>query len=181
MNTLFILLLLISGFGIWYFWKKSPNKRNRVIAILSFIFSFILVGVTAPKQESTDPNTNESTTVQSSYSYTDEEAKEFAIYFKENAEVLDAGNKIDFIVGADEKYISARVGKSWGDESISRRIYLANELQKEKNRLFVEWLKSKDATLNSDDFLPNLIVTISDTDHTIIAQEYNGTMKIIEK
>ncbi len=112
---------------------------------------------------------------------TDEFGREFALYFKEHAEVLDSGNKIDFVPGGDANFVSARVGEAWKDESISRKIYLSNELLKEKNRLFKEWLASKDGSLNSDDYNLELVVKVSDDAHTTIAQEYKNKMKIVNK
>lgn len=81
----------------------------------------------------------------------------------------------------DANFVSARVGEAWKDESISRKIYLSNELLKEKNRLFKEWLASKDGSLNSDDYNLELVVKVSDDAHTTIAQEYKNKMKIVNK
>ncbi|MEW6857905.1 hypothetical protein ABG811_02770 [Streptococcus iniae] len=136
MSTLFTILLIASGFLIWYFSKKQKNNKNRNISIVAFIICFVLVGVTAPKNDSDALNSSAKSENVSEkkkvYKYTNDEAKGFAAYFKENAEIIDSGEKVDFSVGADKSYVSARVGESWKSESISRKIYLSNELLKEK-------------------------------------------------
>lgn len=185
MTTIASLVFIISAVSIWYYIKKKPNKRNRNLSIFMLLASFVLIGVTTPNNDSKSSNKNEDIKIPSekkeSYSFTEAEAREFAIYFREHAEIIDLGNKIDFITGADSTHISARIGEAWKEESISRKLYISNELLKEKNKLFNEWLSSKDSSLNSEDYMPKLIVTVSDTNHTTIAQEYNNEMKIINK
>lgn len=48
MNTLFILLLILSAVGIWYFIKKKPNKKYRNYSAIVMVVCFILVGITSP-------------------------------------------------------------------------------------------------------------------------------------
>ncbi|MCQ9213142.1 hypothetical protein MU448_11280 [Streptococcus sp. O1] len=132
MTTIASFVFIISAVSVWYHIKKKPNKKNRNISILVFLVSFIVVGVTAPNNDPKSPKVNESSYQKDSYYFNENEAKEFALYFKEHAEVIDKGNKIEFIAGADKDYVSARVGEIWKDESVNRKIYLSNELLKEK-------------------------------------------------
>lgn len=46
MNNLFTFLLVISCIGIWFFIKKSPNKKRRNIAIILAVISFFGFGIT---------------------------------------------------------------------------------------------------------------------------------------
>lgn len=181
MSNIFLLLLITSIFGIWFYSKEQPNKKNRLIAIILAVISFIGVGLTnQTTSENADIPSQKQSKQTSSFQFDDDSAKEFAIYFKKNAYILDSGNEVEFIVGADKSTISARLGEAWKDESVSRKIYISNELKKEKDRLLEDWLKAKDeATFKKNNLV--LIVTVSDSDKTIIAQEIDGEMKIINK
>ncbi|MCK1199098.1 hypothetical protein MXZ29_09820 [Streptococcus uberis] len=44
-------LFLVSCYLTWYFIKKKPNKKNRNRSIIALLALFILIGITAPKQE----------------------------------------------------------------------------------------------------------------------------------
>ena len=55
MNNLFLLLLIVSAVGIWYFIKKEPNRKYKNYSIIALVVFFILFGVTSP-----DSNTDES-------------------------------------------------------------------------------------------------------------------------
>ena len=110
---------------------------------------------------------------------TDELGEEFAIYLRKNAEVLDRGNKIEFITGGNTSIVSVRVGEAWKYESVSRKIYLANSFLKQKNELFKKWAAENNYEVNLNKDNPELTVRVSDADKTTIAQEHNGKMKII--
>ena len=182
MSNIFLLLFIASSCCIWLYSKKRPNKKNKLIAIILAVISFIGVGLTnQTTSENADIPSQKQSKQTSSFQFDDDSAKEFAIYFKKNAYILDSGNEVEFIVGADKSTISARLGEAWKDESISRKIYISNELKKEKDRLLEDWLKAKDesATFKKNNLV--LIVTVSDSDKTIIAQEIDGEMKIINK
>lgn len=181
MSNLFLLLFIISCVGIWFYSKKQPNKKYKSLTIVLAVVSFIGVGLTTPRtsEEPKEKHSQKQSTQTSSFQFDNESAKEFATYFKENAYVLDSGNEVEFVVGADKGTISARLGEAWKDESISRKIYISNELKKEKDRLLKEWLKSKDDTAAFKKNNLVLVVTVSDSDKTIIAQEFDNEMKII--
>lgn len=110
---------------------------------------------------------------------TDKLGEEFAIYLRENAEVLDNGNKIEFVTGGNATAVSVRVGESWSAESASRKIYLANSFLKQKNELFKKWAAENNYEVNLNKDTPELIVKVSDADKTTIAQEHSGKMKIL--
>lgn len=65
MNNLFTILLVISCIGIWFFIKKSPNKKRRNIAIVLAVVSFFGFGVTQNSDSQTTSTENHSTNVES--------------------------------------------------------------------------------------------------------------------
>lgn len=67
MDNFFVLLLIISCVGIWYFIKKKPNKQYRNFAIGATIASLVLFGVFIPssKKESTKKEDDSSVTTSS--------------------------------------------------------------------------------------------------------------------
>ena len=111
---------------------------------------------------------------------TKELGEEFALYFKENAEVLDKGEKVDFVPGGDDKNLSVRIGESWKNESTSRKIYISNEFLKVKNTIFEKWAQEKGYNVDLEKDTPQLLVYTSDSDKTQISQEYKGEMKILK-
>ncbi|VTS14719.1 Uncharacterised protein [Streptococcus pseudoporcinus] len=177
MDNFFMITLIVSLIAIWYFSKKNKNKKNRNIAIFLSIISFILVGLTAkPEKEEKKIETKPKVESVAKKQLTDKQAKEFALYFKDKAYIEDSGKKVEFIVGADKDNISARVGESYKNKSVVQKTYLGNEFLKQKNHLFNEWTKSEKLKIKQS---PELILTVSDSDHTIIAQEINEKMKVI--
>ena len=73
MNNLFLLLLIVSAVGIWYFIKKEPNRKYKNYSIIALVVFFILFGVTSP-----DSNTDESGK-EATVSNTDESGKEATV------------------------------------------------------------------------------------------------------
>lgn len=61
MNNLFTILLVISCIGIWFFIKKSPNKKRRNIAIVLAVVSFFGFGVTQNSDSKTTSTESHST------------------------------------------------------------------------------------------------------------------------
>ncbi|WP_247950376.1 hypothetical protein [Streptococcus constellatus] len=119
-----------------------------------------------------------SSSVNEKFKMTKNLGEDFAFYFKKNAEVIDKGEKVDFVPGGDAHFISVRLGEGWKDESPSRKIYIANEFLKAKNTLFEKWSKEKGYSITKKD-TPELLIHVSDPDRTQIAREYKGEMKII--
>ncbi|MCO8296688.1 hypothetical protein [Tetragenococcus halophilus] len=81
MEYLFTIVFIGAAVGIWFFIKKSPNKRNRNISIALLVVSSLLVYVFADeevKEEATAANDTEVTsTVESTQSSSEiEESKE---------------------------------------------------------------------------------------------------------
>ncbi|MGV3007293.1 hypothetical protein [Streptococcus pluranimalium] len=181
MSNVFLLLLILSTIGIWFYSKKQQNKKHKLLAIILAVVSFVGVGLTSPNnsKESEEKTFQKQDSNKSSFQFNNDSAKEFALYFKENAYIIDSGNEVEFIVGSDKSTISVRLGEAWAEENISRKIYISNELKKEKDRILEEWLKTNDesATIQNNNLV--LVVTVSDSDNTIIAQEIDGEMKII--
>lgn len=59
MANLFTLIFIISCVGIWYFIKKSPNKKNRNIAIGVALISVLIIGGSSPSsKEASEKNQN---------------------------------------------------------------------------------------------------------------------------
>ncbi|MFS9236985.1 hypothetical protein [Streptococcus parasanguinis] len=161
--------------------KKSKPFYKQIWFI---IFSILVIiggigSLTKPKSKTTSSAETPTTTKKNTFKMTDELGEEFAIYLRKNAEVLDRGNKIEFITGGNTSIVSVRVGEAWKYESVSRKIYLANSFLKQKNELFKKWAAENNYEVNLNKDNPELTVRVSDADKTTIAQEHNGKMKII--
>lgn len=161
--------------------KKSKPFYKQIWFIIFTILVIIggISSLTKPKSKSTSSAETPTTIKKNTFKMTDKLGEEFAIYLRKNAEVLDRGNKIEFITGGNTSIVSVRVGEAWKYESVSRKIYLSNSFLKQKNELFKKWAKENNYEINPEKDSPELIVIVSDADKTIIAEEYNGEMKIL--
>ena len=161
--------------------KKSKPFYKKAWFII-FIILVVIGGIsslTKPKSKTTSSAEKSATIKNNTFKMTDKLGEEFAVYLRKNAEVLDRGNKIEFITGGNTSIVSVRVGEAWKYESVSRKIYLSNSFLKQKNELFKKWAKENNYEMNPEKDSPELIVIVSDADKTIIAEEYNGEMKIL--
>ena len=161
--------------------KKSKPFYKKAWFII-FIILVVIGGIsslTKPKSKTTSSAEKSATIKNNTFKMTDKLGEEFAVYLRKNAEVLDRGNKIEFITGGNTSIVSVRVGEAWKYESVSRKIYLSNSFLKQKNELFKKWAKENNYEINPEKDSPELIVIVSDADKTLIAEEYNGEMKIL--
>lgn len=161
--------------------KKSKPFYKQIWFII-FIILIVIGGIsslTKPKSKTISSAEGSATIKNNTFKMTDKLGKEFAVYLRENAEVLDNGDKIEFVTGGNATAVSVRVGESWSAESVSRKIYLANSFLKQKNELFKKWAAENNYEVNLNKDNPELIVKVSDADKTTIAQEHNGKMKIL--
>jgi hypothetical protein len=161
--------------------KKSKPFYKQVWFII-FIILVVIGGIsslTKPKSKTTSSTETSATIKNNTFKMTDKLGEEFAIYLRENAEVLNNGEKIEFVTGGNSTIVSVRVGEAWKYESVSRKIYLANSFFKQKNELFKKWAKENNYEINPEKDTPELIVKVSDADKTIIAEELGGEMKIL--
>lgn len=161
--------------------KKSKPFYKQIWFIIFSILVIIggISSLTKPKSKTTSSAETPTTIQKNTFKMTDKLGEEFAIYLRKNAEVLDRGNKIEFITGGNTSIVSVRVGEAWKYESVSRKIYLSNSFLKQKNELFKKWAKENNYEINPEKDSPELIVIVSDADKTIIAEEYNGEMKML--
>lgn len=161
--------------------KKSKPFYKQIWFIIFSILVIIggISSLTKPKSKTTSSAETPTTIKKNTFKMTDRLGEEFAIYLRKNAEVLDRGNKIEFITGGNTSIVSVRVGEAWKYESVSRKIYLSNSFLKQKNEMFKKWAKENNYEINPEKDSPELIVIVSDADKTIIAEEYNGEMKIL--
>ena len=161
--------------------KKSKPFYKQIWFIIFSILVIIggISSLTKPKSKTTSSAETPTTIKKNTFKMTDRLGEEFAIYLRKNAEVLDRGNKIEFITGGNTSIVSVRVGEAWKYESVSRKIYLSNSFLKQKNELFKKWAKENNYEINPEKDSPELIVIVSDANKTIIAEEYNGEMKIL--
>lgn len=146
---------------------------------------FLTIGVTNSILKNPSKNTaikteKTSAAVEQKFKMTKELGEDFALYFKDNAEIIDKGDKVDFVSGGDNKYISVRIGESWKNESPSRKIYISNEFLKAKNTIFEKWAQEKGYNVDVEKDTLQLLVYASDSDKTQISQEYKGEMKILK-
>ena len=162
--------------------SKPIYKRVWFWVLIAFLSIGLVNGVSKTPSKDATPKTEEtsSTTVEQKFKMTKELGEEFALYFKENAEVLDKGEKVDFVPGGDDKNLSVRIGESWKNESTSRKIYISNEFLKAKNSIFEKWAQEKGYNVDVEKDAPKLLVYTSDSDKTQISQEYKGEMKILK-
>ncbi|MBZ8081643.1 hypothetical protein KOZ86_09395 [Streptococcus pneumoniae] len=167
------------------------NKFNNSKPVYKRVWFWVLIAIvsigvvnsilnTPPKNTAAKTEKTTSTTVEQKFKMTKELGEEFALYFKENAEVLDKGEKVDFVPGGDDKNLSVRIGESWKNESTSRKIYISNEFLKAKNTIFEKWAQEKGYNVDLEKDTPQLLVYTSDSDKTQISQEYKGEMKILK-
>lgn len=162
--------------------SKPVYKRVWFWILITFLFIGVIGSISKNPSKDATPKTEESssTTVEKKFKMTKELGEEFALYFKENAEVLDKGEKVDFVPGGDDKNLSVRIGESWKNESTSRKIYISNEFLKAKNTIFEKWAQEKGYNVDLEKDTPQLLVYASDSDKTQISQEYKGEMKILK-
>ena len=162
--------------------SKPVYKRVWFWVLIAFLSIGVINGILKTPSKNTAAKTEKttSTTVEQKFKMTKELGEEFALYFKENAEVLDKGEKVDFVPGGDDKYLSVRIGESWKNESTSRKIYISNEFLKAKNSIFEKWAQEKSYNVDVEKDAPKLLVYTSDSDKTQISQEYKGEMKILK-
>nr|DAN30957.1 MAG TPA: hypothetical protein [Caudoviricetes sp.]DAU02020.1 MAG TPA: hypothetical protein [Caudoviricetes sp.] len=161
--------------------KKSKLFYKQIWFII-FIILVVIGGInslTKPKSKNTSSTEKSATIKNNTFKMTDKLGEEFAVYLRENAEVLDNGDKIEFVTGGNATTVSVRVGESWKAESVSRKIYLANSFLKQKNELFKKWAAENNYEVNLNKDTPELIVKVSDADKTTIAQELSGKMKVL--
>lgn len=167
------------------------NKRKNSKPIYKRVWFWILIvflAIGAINSLSKNPSKNTETKtektslseVEQKFKMTKELGEDFALYFKDNAEIIDKGEKVDFIPGGNDKYISVRIGESWKNESPSRKIYISNEFLKAKNTIFEKWAQEKGYNVDLEKDTPQLLVYSSDSDKTQISQEYKGEMKILK-
>ncbi|MFS9035442.1 hypothetical protein [Streptococcus australis] len=161
--------------------KKSKPFYKQVWFII-FIILVVIGGIsslTKPKSKTKSSAEKSATIKNNTFKMTDKLGEEFAVYLRENAEVLDNGDKIEFVTGGNATAVSVRVGESWSSESVSRKTYLANSFLKQKNELFKKWASENNYEVNLNKDNPELIINVSDADKTTIAQEHSGKMKIL--
>lgn len=162
--------------------SKPVYKRVWFLILIAFLSMGVIGSISKNPSKDTASKTKEasSTTVEQKFKMTKELGEEFALYFKENAEVIDKGEKVDFVPGGDDKHLSVRIGESWKNESTSRKIYISNEFLKVKNSIFEKWAQEKGYNVDLEKDTPQLLVYTSDSDKTQISQEYKGEMKILK-
>lgn len=77
LKNVLTLIVLVSGFGIWYFIKKKPNKKYRNISIAVLVGSLFIIGTffskNTTKTETTKPVTTQEVTSSESTENTKEE------------------------------------------------------------------------------------------------------------
>ena len=167
------------------------NKRKNSKPIYKRVWFWILIAflaIGAINSLSKNPSKNTETKtektslseVEQKFKMTKDLGEDFALYFKDNAEIIDKGEKVDFVPGGDDKYISVRIGESWKNESPSRKIYISNEFLKAKNTIFEKWAQEKGYNVDVKKDTPQLLVYASDSDKTQISQEYKGEIKILK-
>lgn len=162
--------------------SKPVYKRVWFWVLIAIVSIGVVNGIlnTPSKNAAAKTEKTTSTTVEQKFKMTKELGEEFALYFKENAEVLDKGEKVDFVTGGDDKNLSVRIGESWKNESTSRKIYISNEFLKAKNTIFEKWAQEKGYNVDLEKDTPQLLVYTSDSAKTQISQEYKGEMKILK-
>lgn len=167
--------------------KKEKDSKPFYKKVWFWILVAILaIGVTnsilnnPSKNTATKAEKTSSAAVEQKFKMTKDLGEDFALYFKDNAKIIDKGEKIDFVPGGDDKYISVRIGESWKNESPSRKIYISNEFLKAKNTIFEKWAQEKGYNVDVKKDTPQLLVYASDSDKTQISQEYKGEMKILK-
>lgn len=165
------------------------NKRKNSKPIYKRVWFWVLIAflaIGAINSISKNPSKNTATkaektstaAVEQKFKMTKELGEDFALYFKDNAQIFDNEKKVDFIPGGDDKFVSVRLGEGWKYESISRKIYITNEFLKAKNTLFEKWAEEKGYKIDAQKDIPELLVYVSDKDKTQIASEHKGKMKI---
>ena len=164
------------------------NKRKNAKPIYKRVWFWVLIAFLAigainsisktPSKNTVTKAEKTSAAVEQKFKMTKELGEDFALYFKDNAQIFDNGKKVDFIPGGDDKFVSVRLGEGWKYESISRKIYITNEFLKAKNSLFEKWAEEKDYKIDAQKDIPELLVYVSDKDKTQIASEHKGKMKI---
>ena len=141
--------------------SKPVYKRVWFWVLIAIVSIGVVNGILNTPSKNTAGKTEKtiSTTVEQKFKMTKELGEEFALYFKENAEVLDKGEKVDFVPGGDDKNLS---------------------VLKAKNTIFEKWAQEKGYNVDLEKDTPQLLVYTSDSAKTQISQEYKGEMKILK-
>lgn len=58
MGTLLSLIFFASIFGIWYFWKRKPNKTYLIFSIVALVLSTFLFSFTPEYKQNWNVNKN---------------------------------------------------------------------------------------------------------------------------
>ncbi|MBL1228725.1 hypothetical protein IW492_05695 [Enterococcus sp. BWB1-3] len=90
MRTVFSLIFVVGAIGVWYFWKKQPNKKFLLYSAVVSLFSILVVSLLGPSEE-TLTRQKETETKISSIQKENEENRENRA--KEQAEKKEADEK----------------------------------------------------------------------------------------
>ena len=123
------LYLVLSGVGIWYFVKKSPDIRKRNLMIGLFIVSFVAVVLQTP-------------TVTKKISSSQSETKQTATSTTSTASTTDASSSIEEAKRIEEE----KKAKEKAEEERIAKEKAAKELQEKGEALVKQLEKSQDAS-----------------------------------
>ena len=123
------LYLVLSGVGIWYFVKKSPDIRKRNLMIGLFIFSFVAVALQTP-------------TVTKKISSSQSETKQTATSTTSTASTTDTSSSIEEAKRIEEE----KKAKEKAEEERIAKEKAAKELQEKGETLVKQLEESQDAS-----------------------------------
>ncbi|EFM35900.1 hypothetical protein HMPREF9189_0284 [Streptococcus sp. oral taxon 071 str. 73H25AP] len=123
------LYLVLSGVGIWYFVKKSPDIRKRNLMIGLFIVSFVAVALKTP-------------TVTKKISSSQSETKQTATSTTSTASTTDTSSSIEEAKRVEEE----KKSKEKAEEERIAKEKVAKELQEKGETLVKQLEESQDAS-----------------------------------
>ncbi|KKF55640.1 hypothetical protein Javan623_0002 [Streptococcus phage Javan623] len=183
-------LFLVSCYLTWYFIKKKPNKKNRNRSIIALLALFILIGITAPKQEEkkieTKPKvesvakTKDKKEEKKKTSKYDEKAnKNFAMYLTAYINNQFLEKNIDEQVSVDYYKNSAiylRVKQDYKYFEDNQKQKSVDSMLSIKNKLFKDFASEKGFDFSEDN--PTMYVVVEDGTQIASESVLQKTMKL---
>lgn len=191
---LLTVLFLVSCYLTWYFIKKKPNKKNRNRSIIALVALFILIGITAPKQEekkietkpkvesvakNKDKKSTKKEDKKKTKKYDEKANKNFAMYLTAYINNQFLEKDIDEQVSVEYYKNSAiylRVKQDYKYFEDNQKQKIVDSMLSIKNKLFKDFASEKGFDFSEDN--PTMYVVVEDGTQIASESVLQKTMKL---